>query len=300
MGLRASYSSDAALGDRVFDLLEVVFPGIRSARAHGEAFGTTWESVSTPFVARDADGRILAHVGLMSFPLTVLGQSVTAAAVHGVATRPDQRRQGLYRAALEELLAFAAARHPTLVLTTSHPEYFEPFGFRVVPESVFRAHVRPGPGGPAARTLDLPGSAADRALMHRLLESRAPVSQVLGVGPEKACWAFYEFRSPVRYLPELDTAVVTERRGGRLFLYDVISSRLPRLDELLPALGEGVGEVVACFAPDRLGGPFEAEPHDLGGGPLALQPGEAGWVFMVRGPFAAEGRPLMLPRPARC
>lgn len=300
MRQRSSYADEPGLGDRVFDLLDVVFTGVRAARAHGEAFGATWESVSTPFVARDAGGRVLSHAGLMSFPLTVLGRAVTAGAVHGVATHPDQRRQGLYRAAMEELLAYAAGRHTLLFLTTSHPEYFEPFGFRVVPESVFRARVRPRPGSPAPCTLDLPGSAADRALMHRLLESRTPVSQVLGVGPEKACWAFYEFRSPVRYLPELETAVVAERREGRLFLYDAIGPRVPRLDELLDGLGETADEVVACFAPDLLGGPFAAEPHDLGGGPLALQPGEAGWVFMVRGPFAAEGQPLMLPRPARC
>lgn len=300
MGFRGSYSAEPALGDSVFDLLDVVFPGIRVARARGEEFGATWESVSTPFVGREADGRVVAHVGLMSFPLTVGGQGVAAGAVHGVATHPERRRAGLYRALMEELLGYAAGRHETLVLTTSHPEYFEPFGFRVVPESIFRARLRPRAGRPAARLLDLPGRAEDRTLMRRLLEQRAPVSRLLGLGPELACWAFYEFHSPIRYLAELDVAVVAERRGDRLVLFDVVGPRVPSLDELLDGLGEAVDEVVACFATDRLGGPFEAEAHDLAGGPLALQPGEVGWVLMVRGPFAAEGRPLMLPRPARC
>jgi len=299
MGARCSYADDASLGDRVFDLLDVVFPGIRAARAWGEAFGARWESASTPFVAQER-GRVVAHVGLLPLPLAVLGRPVAAGAVHGVATHPGHRRRGLYRALMDELLGFAASRHETLVLTTSHPEYFEPFGFRVVPESVFRARVAAGARGGTTRLLDLPGSGADRELMHRLLDRRQPLSGVLGVGPERASWAFYEFRSAVRYLPGLDVAVVAERRGERLVLFDVVGPRVPSLSELLEHLGEDCAEVVACFAPDRLGGAFAAEPHDLAGGPLALQPGEAGWYFMARGPFAAEGRPLMLPRPARC
>ncbi len=299
MSARHSYAADPSLGDAVFDLLDVVFPGIRAARARGEAFGARWESVSTPFVARDGE-RVVAHVGLMPLPLLVAGQWLEAGAVHAVATHPARRRAGLYRALLTELLAFAAGRHETLVLTTSHPEYFEPFGFRVVPEAIFRSRAGTPGRATAARLLDLRGSAADRALMRRLLETRAPVSGVLGVGPEKAGWAFYELDGAVRHLPDLDVAVVAERRGERLFLFDVVGPRVPRLPELLAGLGEPATEVVACFAPDRLGGPFEPEPHDLAGGPLALQPGEAGWFFMVRGPFAAEGRPLMLPRPARC
>lgn len=298
--LQAAYASDPTLADAVFDLLELVFPGIRTARAHGQAFGATWESASTPFVAREG-GRVLAHVGLMAFPMVVAGRPMTVGAVHGVATHPSCRRRGIYRSVMEELLSSAAAeRLGTLALTTAHPEYFEPFGFRVVPESVFRAQVSPRRGPSASRLLDLPGSAADRALVHRLLDQRQPVSRMLGVGPEKACWAFYEFRSSVRYLPELDLAVVSERRAGGLALFDVVGPRLPALDELLDGLAEPVGELVAFFATDRLGGPFRTEPHDLAGGPLSLQPGEAGWVFMVRGPFAAEGRALMLPRPARC
>jgi hypothetical protein len=31
---------------------------------------------------------------------------------------------------MEELLQYTAGRYETLILTTEHPEYFEPFGFR--------------------------------------------------------------------------------------------------------------------------------------------------------------------------
>ncbi len=293
-----SYASDPTLGDRVFDLLEQTFPGVGQARDNGVRFGATWESVSTPYVHREGS-RVLAHVGLMAMPLEVAGRPAVVGGVHGVATDPSARRRGLFRGLIEELLADTAERFPTLMLTTLHREYFEPFGFRVVPESIFRTRVSPRVGMPTARSLDL-ADPTDRALMHRLLAARAPVSSVLGVGAEKACWAFYEYRSPIRYLPELDLAVIAVRRERTLALYDVVGSTIPPLERILAGLGESVDQVVAYFSPDRLAAEFAAEPHDLEGGPESLEPGERDFVFMVRGPFAAAGRPLMLPRPARC
>lgn len=294
---KRNYAADPGLADRVFDLLEVTFPGVGQARDNGIRFGATWESVSTPFVVRDGD-RVLAHVGLMAMPLVVAGRPIVVGGVHGVATDPAVRRRGYFRGLIEELLADTAARFPTLILTTLHRKYFEPFGFRVVPESIFRARVASGSGHPTARTLDL-ADPSDHGLMHRLLASRAPVSTVLGVGAEKACWAFYEYRSPIRYLPELDVAVIAVRRGRTLALYDVVGPAMPSLERILAGLGESVDEVVTYFSPDRLDAAFRSEPHDLTGGPEALEPGERDFVFMVRGPFAADG-PLMLPRPARC
>ncbi len=291
------YQSDPTLGDRVFDLLDGVFPGVRAGRANGAAFGAPWESVSTPFVVEHS-GRIVAHVGLMPMPLQVLGRTVRCGGVHGVATDSEHRRRGHFRRLLEELLRVAAARFDILLLTTVHREYFEPFGFRVVPESVFRLRSPVG-GREPSRALDL-ARPEDGRLMHRLLDERIPVSDVLGIGPEKGCWAFYEYQSPIRFLPDADVAVVAELTGRTLRLYDVIGRSIPSIERIVAAFPGPVAEAVAYFTPDRLGGAWVPEPHDRSGGPDALEPGTPDLVFMVRGPFLAEGRPLMLPRPGRC
>ena len=289
---------DPTVGDRIFDLLDLTFPGVRTARANGEAFGARWESVSTPFVVERA-GRIVTHVGLMPMPVWAMGTELRCGGVHGVATDPEHRRRGYFRAAMTALLADAGRRFDTLILTTVHREYFEPFGFRVVPESVFRYRPRMRPTSGSGRFLDLDRT-EDLRVMHRLLEERSPVSEVLGVGPEKACWAFYEYRSPIRYLPASDAAVIGSLTGGTLRLYDVIGRSIPSIETIVAAWGEPVAEVVAYLTPDGLGGGFVAGPHDLSGGVDALEPGTPDLVLMVRGPFPAEGRPLMLPRPARC
>ncbi len=179
-GAARSYQFDATLGDRVFDLLEVVFPGVGAGRANGAAFGAAWESVSTPFVA-ERSGRIVAHVGLMPMPLHMRGRTLQCGGVHGVATDPDHRRRGYFRRLMEELLVDGSARFDTLILTTAHREYFEPFGFRVVPESVFR-YRSPVGGREPSRVLDL-ARPEDFTRMHGLLDERTPVSDVLGVGP---------------------------------------------------------------------------------------------------------------------
>ncbi len=136
--------------------------------------------------------------------------------------------------------------------------------------------------------------------MHRLLAERAPVSDVLGVGPEKASWAFYEYRSTIRYIPSVDAAVSADLTNGTLRLYDVVGASIPAIDTIAAAFDPPVTEIVSYLTPDRLGGVFAAEPHDLRGGVDALEPGTPDFVFMVRGPFDAEGRELMLPRPGRC
>ncbi len=296
--LPASYQTDPRLCDRVFSLLEPTFPGVGRSRHNAEAFGARWEDVSTPFVV-EHQGRVVCHVGLMPMPLWALGSPLRCGGVHGVATEPGFRRRGLFRAAMESLLDVAGSRFETLILTTLHREYFEPFGFRVVPESVFRYRTSVVPPATESRILDF-RRPSDLSLMHRLLEERTPTSDVMGVGVEKAGWAFYEYESLIRYLPDRDVAVIARQDGDTLRLYDVIGRSIPPIAAVVAAFSDPIREVVAYLSPDRLGGGFVPEPHDLTGGPDALEPGTADFVLMVRGPFPAEGRPLMLPRPARC
>jgi predicted N-acetyltransferase YhbS len=168
---RRRYDREPELADRVFGLLESVFPGVGAARAAAARLGASWESASTPFVREDGD-RVIAHVGLLELPLVVEGRSIRVGGVHGVATDPARRRAGLYRSLLDELLAFAADRYETVVLTTAHPEYFRGFGFRVIPEFVFRFPVRRPAAPTRVRTLDV-ADPADRAIVQRLLRRRA-------------------------------------------------------------------------------------------------------------------------------
>lgn len=294
---RASYLSDPTLGDRVFGLLERTFPGVLAARRNAERFGAPWEQASTPFVVQ-ADIAVLAHVGLLDLPLHLMGQPISVGGVHGVATDPAFQRRGLFRGLLEELLTFAQAKYSTLVLTTLHPEYFQPFGFRIVPETVGVSDGRMA-DLPRGRRLDLT-QPDDLRLLHSLIERRTPVSRLLGVGAEKACFGFVEFATPMWYSDVAGYAVVAERVAETLRVYDLVGPTVPNPGEVVALVGEPVDRVLWFLPTDRIDPRMTRVAHDLNGGPDTLEPGSTNWVLMVRGPFEAESQPIMLPRPARC
>ena len=287
--MRCSFSAEPDLGPTLFELLDSVFPGIRHGASSARALGAAWESVSTPFVCFEG-GRAVSHVGVIELSLVVLGRAVKVGSIHAVATHPDHRHRGLYRRVMDEALRHCASRYETVILTTEHPEYFAPFGFRHVPEHVFtiRLESAGSPGG--LRRLDL-GVPEDLALLHRLLATRAPVSEVVGVVDEKAVFLFNEGRRPLYHVADLDVVVCMELEGSRLALFDIVGPRVPPLAELVGRLPNRVEEVEVNFSADRLGTDARPVPrlldHD---GPSYL---------MVRGPFAAEGHAFTLPRSAR-
>jgi len=287
--MKYSFSNDPALSERLFDLLDTVFPGLRQAAQNARALGAPWESVSTPFI-RFEQGRAVSHVGVIELSLVLLGQTVTAGSIHGVATHPDARRCGHFRRLMEEVLRYCASRYKTLILTTEHPEYFAPFGFRIVKEHLFTVRCDSAGGRDGFRLLD-PRQASDLALLHRLLEARQAVSQVVGVVNEKAVFCFNEGSRPLHYAEDLDVIVCLELEERGLKLFDIVGPKIPPLARVLERIPQRLEEVAICFSADQLAVEAEATPYVLDhDGPSYL---------MVRSPFAAAGQTFTLPRSAR-
>lgn len=287
--LQQSFVADPSLSGRLFDLLEIVFPEIELSKlvAMGRALGAPWESASVPFMKFEQD-RAIAHVGVLELPLCVMGQPLTVAGIHAVATHPEFRRRGHYRDCMAAALAYCQPRYETLVLTTAQPELYQPFGFRVVPESTFTVAGQGLGQTEGWRLLDLQQQ-QDCALLHRLLETRIPVSEVVGVYPEKAVFLVNEASRPLHYAEALDALVVTEQQQDCLQLFDVVADHPIAFADILQYVSPSVNQIVFYFSPDRFQVAATAVAHVLDDAYL-----------MVRGPFAAAGQPLMLPRSARC
>lgn len=273
--------------DRVLALIDRVWAGFGERIERAGRLGFVWGSVSTPIVAVEGD-RVLAHVGVLALPVVVAGVRRVVGGIHAVATDPDHRGRGHASALLAEALEHCRPRYETLLLTTDIPGFYARVGFRPVREHVFWGRVSPRPAPPAGAvrqlSLDEP---ADVALLRRLLATRAPVSARLGpVEPGAifgiACLLQTGRPETLQYVAPLDAVVVCERRGATLTLLDVVAASIPRLPALLEWLGAGVREVQTLFTPDRLGGPLIPQPRPA-------------TELMVRGPFAPEGLPMMLP-----
>lgn len=292
-----SFADDPTLKEKVFDLLETCFPGITQAERESLDLGRPWERASTPFVYWQGDLAI-THVGLLEIPLAIMGQTVRVGGIHAVGTRPEYRRRGYYRQVMIEVVQYCSRRYHTLILTTGQPELYEPFGFRVVQEHLFMASCI-SPGGRQGFRPFKPHDPDDLRLLERLLETRAPVSRILGVVQEKAVFSFNVRNVPLYYAADLEVFVACTLDGTQLNLFDIVGTQLPSLAAILERLPQRIDQVMTYFSPDRLGADFQATPHLLIDPPEALGGAEADF-FMVRGACAAEGQAFMLPRSARC
>ena len=288
--LRHSFVTNPSLMDRLFPLVEAAFPGmgIMDAANFIRELGASWEDASTPFIYFE-DGLAISHVGVLEIPMLLMGESVTVGGIHGVCTRPEFRRRGYYRRCMEAALDYCASRYDTLVLTTSKPEFYQPFGFRVVPESAFVIKSISQGGAEGFRRLDLQVS-SDRALLFRLLSEREPVSKIVGVRNEKAVFCFNEGDRPLQYAEDLDIIVDMEIEDDRLKIFDIVGKKMCGLDKILERIPQQINEIIVYFSCDRLNVDAEPFPHILDGD---------SW-FMVRGSFPPECQPFMLPRSARC
>ncbi len=283
---RRCYADDPALADRIFDLLETWFTGIGTPRRNAAQLGSLWDDCSTPFVY-EKNGRIVSHVGLLEMSYVIKGERHQLGGVHAVCTLESERRQGHFRRIMEELLEYCDGRFDTLELGTENPEYYEPFGFRVVPEHSFVASVASAGGGAGFRPID-PTRRSDRELLDRLLTERTPVSHLVGLVDERDVFKFSQGTKGLYYSAALDCLAVFELKGTRLVLSDVVARELPSLEGLLAQLASPVREVEFHFSPDRFDVAARPERFRFDGD-----------CYMVRGPFAAEGEAFMVPPPAR-
>ena len=285
-----SFYEDTTIRQRLFNLLEIVFPEIGISRVAETAriLGASWESVSTPFIYLHEDVAI-AHVGVLEIPMQIMGKTVIASGIHGVCTHPQFRRRGYYRQIITEVLDYCSNRYDTLVLTTAQPEYYQPFGFRVVNEHIFKPKCDFESSTNGFRLLNT-SDPDDVKLLHRLLETREPVSNIVGVLREKALFFFHEGTRPLYYAEDLDLIVCMEIEDTQLKLFDLVGTRIYPLKAILEKIPKPIEEVVIYFSPDRLDANVQAFSHIFEGDSL----------LMVRGSFSAEDEQFMLPRSARC
>lgn len=272
-----SFAQEPTLSNSLFALLEVVFPeiGISAAAERGRKLGASWEAASTPFI-KFQDDIAVTHVGVLEMNLRLMAETVTVGGIHGVCTHPQFRRRGYYREVMTEVLDYCNNRYNTLVLTTLQPKFYEPFGFRVVEEHLFQKKCNSMGNTNGFRLLNLLNK-NDLRLLHRLLETREPVSNVVGVVNEKPVFFVNEGSNRLYYASELDVIVVMEIENTTLKIFDIVGTHICTLKAIVERIPEPIEEVEIYFNPQRLEVNFQAFPYALD---------EA--VLMVRGDFPAE------------
>ena len=269
---RRSYADDETLCDRVFDLLHTWIPELCDMRRRAERLRWRWQDVSTPFV-HERDGRVISHVGVLEMNLVCHGEVRRVGGLHAVCTLAGERRRGLFRGLMEGVLDHCDQHYQTLELSTEHPEYYEPFGFRRIPELRFVVDVESPGGRDGFRPLRL-DEVRDLDRLDELLRQRVPVSRSLAVVDELDVFKFNQGTGAnLHYCEELDLlAVMSRGDDGQLVIEDLVTRELPDLTTLLALVVEPVRQTVFHFNPEHL---------SVDARPIRVEDDH----FMVRGEF---------------
>ena len=291
-----SFAKNPTLSPQLFNLLEIVFPGIELTQLAEQArkLGAAWEDASTPFARIHEDGSLITHIGVLEIPMRLTGQNVTVGGIHAVCTHPEFRRRGYYREVMTEVLNYCDCdrNYPTLILTTDQPHLYQPFGFRVIQEHSFTTKSNFPSGTNGCRILDIDNT-DDIKLLHRLLETRAPVSNVVGIINEKPIFLVNEASRPLYYFPDLDAVACMSIENNHLQLFDVVTPKIFPLQALLAKIPQPIEKTSIYFSPDCIN-PDDSNMQTL----PEIFDGDS--LLMVRGTFAPENHKFTLPRSARC
>lgn len=280
MRYRTSDLADGKARDQIGALLWQVFGLDLSAFNRFEVRGGDYCAHS--FLDGD---RVVANVSRFAMPMVIDGERVAAAGVQSVATLPDYRGRGLFRALMERALTDIDARYDCALLQTDQPELYYRFGFRVLEQQAFAGVLPSGSAPEAQRSLSL-AEAADFRLICSLFEGRAPVSRRFGLLDHLPSFVLNALWYPnwrLTYLPEQEALVVWERSEGRTRLIDVVGRRLPDSGVIAACLEVQGEEIDLCFPPDRLDGRFSGRAAS----------GKS--VLMMRGAIPLPSQGICLP-----
>lgn len=248
-----------------------------------------WDPTYRAFSYLDVDGRCVANVATFSLKLVVNGRRVNAMGIQSVATRPAWRGRGLSHDLLRRALLWCDANAPLAYLMTSIPGFYEPLGFRTLPQSKYVGEIPSAlPSPRRGRKLQF-GSREDRELLVRVLRRRTPVSARFAVDGSQGAFALNlldQAELASWYLPHHEAVVVTaEQPNGTLCIIDVAAPKMPNLREVLAGLGAVPTRLEVHFPPDQLGWTGVAVPA------------ETETMLMVRGD-PGQLDPFMLPETA--
>ena len=248
-----------------------------------------WDPTYRAFSYLNEAGFCVANAATFTLPLILNGRPVAAMGIQSVATRPSWRRRGLSHNLLERALQWCDANTPLTFLMTSIPGFYKPMGFKIVPQFAYAGDAPTAlPPLPRCRRLDL-DAGNDRQFLATMLRRRTPVSTRFAVDGLPGAFVLNlldQTEFSVWHSAALDAVVVTgERLDDELCVIDIAAPTMPKLADVLAALGVSPRRAEVHFPPDLLGWDGTAIPT------------ETSAVLMIRGdPGSLE--PFMFPETA--
>ncbi|MCE3198829.1 GNAT family N-acetyltransferase [Paenibacillus sonchi] len=240
--------------------------GISFERWYQEGF---WNERYIPFSYVQGN-QVIANVSVTLLDWIINGVKKSAVQIGTVMTHPDYRQRGLSARLMNAVLAEYGDSADFMYLFANDTvlDFYPRFGFIPEEEHLFSMDFSAPPSGAAGiRKLDME-SLEDLAFIAKFAEGRLPVSKRFGTGRTQGLLMFYclnVFNDDIYYLENEDVIVIYKNEGKQLELFDIISHREFRLEEILTKLASRDTEkVLFHYTPDYEGIPVTSTPHNSG------------------------------------
>ena len=248
--MKANYLSEPNLYNECMLLMDSCFPGVKVMADKGKMHNAHWDKSSTPFIMRQ-NHEVIAHLGILPFEFIIQEKHYQGAALHGICTKQEFRRKGLFRQLMQEALEYVRQHFDFAFMFTDKPYLYEQFGFKAVKEYDFIYDYTPQNNqNNKVRMLDLDDS-REWALLQSHYQNRIPLSKAVSIINETTVATLNALHMPVYYLEDYDVLVVYQMKDHILYVKDIIAIKPCDLNSILNCIGNDATKIILQFIPDR-------------------------------------------------
>lgn len=288
--MQANYRHDKQLFQNCCTLIDTVFPGAKALFDTGKSIGVHLDDISTPFIITLQNSPI-AHIGVLTFSISLNKKNYTASALHAVCTLEAHRHQGYFKKLMNEAMEYARGISDFTLLYTDHPNLYLSHNFKVVEEFDYLLPLNDSfAGNQQLRLLSL-HHAEDFQTIRTLYEKHIPLSERLQVQSFEL-FVLNCLNKQLYYADEHDVLLVTEpSKVNSIKIQYILCSKQPSIEELLTLIPAKARQILFQMNVDILN---FLELH------LQPQPADTLGYVMVNRNMQNSMRDIRLPEVYRC
>lgn len=284
----ANYANDPMLFERCIDLIDSIFPGIKSVATTGMKYGARWDKVSSPFIIEN-NGELIAHIGIIPFNLMLNQKTQHVAAIHGICVKEEFRGKGLFKQLMQEALKYIVNNFDAAILFTDKPDLYKPYHFSVLPEYDFILNLPDiNKIDSNLRILSLE-NVNDLKVIQDLLSDHLPLSNQMGLVNETTIFILDNLNKKISFSSKFNVIIVYEITNNILYVKDILTKQQYRLSDIIELIPENFDKIILQFCPDK----FSEHTYT----PIIATPECS---IMVSENFNFEGKYFRYPEPYRC
>lgn len=228
-----------------------------------------WTNKYDPFSYVDGEV-VVANVSVNQIDLLLEGRVKKALQIGTVMTHPDYRNRGLSKKLMNKVLQEYKGQYDVMYLFANDTvlDFYPKFGFVAIDEDQYTlSYKRAARNQQTLKKLD-GAIAEDLQFIYDFVKQRIPVSYKCSTLHAEELFMFYcmyVFPNHIYFLEQEDVLVLCKQVANTLHVYDIISKKDVKIDEILNKISDETTErVIFYYTPEYKGLQFEVETYKKG------------------------------------